>query len=288
MKIKSIGLLHPGAMGSSIGAAVMAGGREVYWLPIGRSAATAARAEEAGFCGSGDLSELVDTCQLIISVCPPAFAVEVADAVCSRRFTGLYLDANAVSPGTSRRIAAKVQDSGASFVDGGLVGPPAWQSGTTRMYLSGPLAAAVARIFAGSALQAVVLEGPAGRASALKMTYAAYTKGTTALLGAILAVAEREGVRETLAQEWSLSLPELAGQAVNRVRKSTAKAWRFEEEMRQIAATFSAAGLPQGFHEAAALVFGRQAHFKDNPEPPPVEEVLQALMESRERPGTPG
>jgi hypothetical protein len=122
------------------------------------------------------------------------------------------------------------------------------------------------------------MQGPAGKASALKMSYAAYTKGTTALIGAILAVSEREGVREMLQREWSLSQPQLAEEAEGRVRRTTAKAWRFEGEMHQIAATFAAAGLPDGFHQAAANVYERQARFKDSGELPSLVEVLRALL----------
>jgi 3-hydroxyisobutyrate dehydrogenase-like beta-hydroxyacid dehydrogenase len=257
---------------------VKAGGREVYWVSKGRSAATTERAEKAGFREAANLSEIVGSCGLIISVCPPAAAVDQAKAVCSLNFTGVYLDANAVSPDTSRRIAAEVESSGASFVDGGIIGPPAWNKGTTRLYLSGGQAGSVGEIFTGSLLEAVVMGGPVGSASALKMTYAAYTKGTAALVGAILAVAEHEGVREMLQREWSHSIPELADEAVKRVRRTTAKAWRFEGEMRQIAATFTAAGLPDGFHQAAAIVYARQSHFKDYGKLPSIREVLEATL----------
>jgi 3-hydroxyisobutyrate dehydrogenase-like beta-hydroxyacid dehydrogenase len=274
-------------MGSSIGAAVKTGGREVYWLSGNRSAATARRAAEAEFRETVNLSNLVTSCNLIISVCPPSAAEEVAAAVGKERFSGVYVDANAVSPAASRRIGAAVQCCGASYVDGGIIGPPAWTRGSTRLYLSGGLAGTVAEIFTQSPLQAVVLEGPAGRASALKMTYAAYTKGTTALIGAILAVAQREGVLEMLKKEWSRSLPELAEEAENRVRRTTAKAWRFAGEMEQIASTFAGAGLPDGFHRAAATLYARQARFKNFRSLPPLAAVLEALMDTGKSPADP-
>jgi 3-hydroxyisobutyrate dehydrogenase-like beta-hydroxyacid dehydrogenase len=277
MKTQRVGILHPGAMGSSVGAAAKSGGNEVYWASESRSKATEERAEKVGMMDAGKLSELTDRCDVIVSVCPPAFAAAVAEAVVKQRFSGLYLDANAISPERSREVASIVEKAGCDFVDGGIVGPPAWKEGTTRLYLSGASAQKVAGVFQGSPLRAIVLDGGAGKASALKMAYAAYTKGTTALLGAILALAEHEGVREALQEEWALSIPVLADTAVQKVRRTTAKAWRFEGEMREISETFRAAGLPHEFHRAAELIYSKQAAFKDRDEPPSLEEVMDAL-----------
>ena len=278
MKIKAVGILHPGAMGSSIGEAARAGGLGVYWVSMERSHATKERAQKAGLIDAGTLKTLVDRCGLIVSVCPPASAQGVADAVAGFSYSGFYLDANAICPDSSRQIARRMESTGARFIDGGIIGPPAWKEGTTRLYLSGPGAGEVAAIFSGSPLEVIELRGPAGRASALKMTYAAYTKGTVALLGAILAVAEHEGVREALQREWSLSQPALADSAVLTVQRTTAKAWRFAGEMREIAAAFESANLPGGFHKAAEEVYSRQDFFKGYREPPLLEEVLKALL----------
>jgi len=278
MSAEGVGILHPGAMGASIGAAARKSGRPVLWVSQGRSTETGERAERAGLEDAGSLEDLAKRCGLVVSVCPPAFAVDVARQVAGCGFSGLYVDANAVSPQRTREAARTVEAAGARFVDGGIVGPPAWKEGTTRLYLSGPGAEEAAAVFDGSLVRAVVLHGPAGRASALKMTYAAYTKGTTALVGAILAVAEREGVREALMQEWSWSQPHLADDAEARVRRTTAKAWRFVGEMREIAATFEAAGLPGGFHRAAETVYKRQAGFKGLADAPELDQVLAAML----------
>ncbi len=277
--MKTIGLLHPGAMGSSIGAAAKAGST-VCWASENRSASTRERAEKAGLTDVGTLSDMVETCDFIMSVCPPAFAVDVAKEVLSRGFKGIYLDANAISPARSREIAALLKASDVAYVDGGIIGPPAWEKGKTRLYLSGDLAEDVASVFEGSLLDAIPVQGPAGSASALKMVYAAYTKGTTALLGAILAVAEREGVRKELMNEWSISQPQVAESVDVRVRRTTAKAWRFVGEMQEISETFRSAGLPGDFHRGAEEVYKRQAYFKDAPEVPELVEVLNAMLRS--------
>jgi 3-hydroxyisobutyrate dehydrogenase-like beta-hydroxyacid dehydrogenase len=169
-----------------------------------------------------------------------------------------------------------MEDAGAHYVDGGIIGGPAWtREAKTHMYLSGPRAQEVAACFAGSPLQTPVISERIGAASALKMGYAAYTKGTTALLTAILGMVEKEGVRAELARQWGDTFTE---QTVRRVCANTAKAWRFVGEMQEIAATFKGAGLPGGFHEAAADVFERLEEFKDHTEPPAIEVVLKALL----------
>ena len=116
-----------------------------------------------------------------------------------------------------------------------------------------------------------------GAASALKMAYAAYTKGTTALLLAILGVARASGVEQALADEWQRSQPALASGAEGRIRASAAKAWRFSGEMEEIAATFAAAGLPDGFHLAAADLYARLEHYRDADPPPSLDQMLASL-----------
>jgi hypothetical protein len=110
------------------------------------------------------------------------------------------------------------------------------------------------------------------------MCFAARTKGTTALLCVVLAAAEKLGVREELERDWSRRDPDMVPQTQQRVRQVTAKAWRFAGEMEEIAATFAAAGLPEGFHEAAAALYRRMAAFKDAPDLPDLVTVLAALL----------
>ncbi|MEK7214428.1 MAG: NAD(P)-binding domain-containing protein, partial [Chloroflexota bacterium] len=186
----TLGILHPGEMGGPVGAAARRAGSRVLWASEGRSAASRQRAEQAGLEDAGSLSWLVAEAQTLISVCPPHAAQSLAEAVAALGFTGLYIDANAVSPAHTAEIATTLHRAGAGFVDGGIVGPPVRRAGTTRLYLSGDRAAEAAGCFEGSPLAAVVMTGDIGAASALKMAYAAYTKGGTALLATILALAQ--------------------------------------------------------------------------------------------------
>lgn len=270
----TIGLISPGAMGASVGAAAVSAGNRVLWASDGRSAATRERAERAGLADCGTIGEMAKDAPVILSVCPPHDAEATAGAVLDAGFSGLFVEGNAIAPQKVRRISSQLAGGGITTVDGGIVGGPAWttQSGTV-LYLSGARAGEVAALFADSPLGAQVIDGKVGSASAMKMAFAAWTKGSAALLTAILGVAEKEGVRETLEKQWG---DKFTTQTHGRVTASSAKAWRFAGEMREIAATFASAGFPCGFHEGAAEVFERLAPFKDNPAEN-LESLLQAL-----------
>ncbi len=276
--MSKVGIINPGAMGISIAAAARAAGHDVYWSAAGRSADTRQRADEHGLLALASFSELSAVCEVIICVCPPHAAAAVADAVVEAGFSGLYCDGNAIAPGQALKIGERLESAGVDFVDGSIIGPPAWETGTTRFYLSGPSAAQIASLFEGTVAEALVISDEIGKASALKMVFAAQTKGFTALLSAIQGAAEQLGVRADLDREWARRDPAVAEQRVNQVRGVTGKAWRFAGEMQEIAATFESAGMPPGFFEAAHDVYQRMARFKDADELPTLEDVLAALM----------
>jgi 3-hydroxyisobutyrate dehydrogenase-like beta-hydroxyacid dehydrogenase len=240
-------------MGAALGRALRASGHDVLWSSSGRSEATARRAAAFGLEDAGSVEALGERSKVIISVCPPHAARDVSRSVAGAR--GYFVDANAISPTTAREIEA--ERGGSRFVDGGIIGPPPHESGTTRLYLSGEAAAPVEKLFEGTTVDARIVSDTIGDASALKMAYAAWTKGTAALLLAIRALAEAEGIEEPLREEWRLSLPELPEALARAERSAAAKGWRWVGEMEEIAETFAAAGLPDGFHRAAADVFRR-------------------------------
>ena len=246
----TVGLLHPGEMGAALGEALRSRGIPVLWASEGRSAETSGRAADAGLEDAGTIEELAGRSDVILSVCPPHAAVDVAQSLVG--FDGVYVDANAISPATARTIAEAV---GGRCVDGGIVGGPPRAPGTARLYLSGREAVFVAELFAHTPVDARVVSDEIGAASAVKMAYAAWTKGTAALLLAVRSLARSEGVESTLLEEWALSVPELPDQSVRAARAAASKAWRWVGEMEEIASTFAAAGLPDGFHQAAAEVF---------------------------------
>jgi hypothetical protein len=233
-----VGLLHPGEMGAAVGRCLQANRHDVLWASDGRSAATRARAET--FRDVGTVTALAAEAELILSICPPHAALDVAREV--EGFDGVYVDANAISPMRAKEVAT-IQPR---FVDGGIVGGPPDEPGTT-LYLSGSGAASVAVLFVGTNLEPRVVAD----ASAIKMAYAAWSKGSAAMLLAIRDVARHFGVEE----EWELAAPELAKRLPRAEHAAATKGWRWSGEMEEIADTFTAAGQPDGFHRAAARIY---------------------------------
>ncbi|MCA9848618.1 MAG: NAD(P)-dependent oxidoreductase [Dehalococcoidia bacterium] len=275
----SIGVVHPGSMGAAVAASIVSTGRRVVWTGEDRSEATHRRAEEAGLEDVHWLNAVVNQSDVIISVCPPHAALEVAQDVRNLGFQGIFVDANAISPDTAREGKSIIESVGGEYVDGGIVGGPPKKPGTTRLYLSGDEAPRVAKLIEGGPLEVIVLDAPAGAASALKMAYAAWTKGTSALLADILAMAQHEDILEALQQEWAGSQPDLERKAAA-LSGAAAKAWRWVGEMEEIAATFEAAGLPGDFHRGAAEVYRRLEQFKDDPSAPGGAELARFLLPS--------
>jgi len=273
--VTTVGVLHPGAMGEGLGRALRDGGARVVWASDGRSAATMSRAERAGFEDVGTLTGLVGS-DVVVSICPPECALDVAQSVAALRFGGVYVDANAIAPATAAAIDAVVRRSGATFIDGGVIGGP----DAPRLFLSGDAAGEVAPLF-GTPVTAVVLGDRPYAASSLKMVYAGWTKGTSALLFTLAAAAEALGVADALSEEWARSQPAL-GPRLQHAGPQAAKAWRWSGEMREIAATLAEVGLPTEFHEGAAEVFSRLSALKDDPSST-VDDILELLLTSRRR-----
>jgi 3-hydroxyisobutyrate dehydrogenase-like beta-hydroxyacid dehydrogenase len=277
----TIGLLHPGDMGAVVGACARAAGQRVLWAAAGRSAETRARAAAAGLDDAGTVAKVLAASDVVLSICPPHAALDLAREVAAQRFAGLYVDGNAVAPATAREIGAAVERGGATFVDGGLIGPPPRAAGSTRLYLSGREAKRAVALFEGSALEAIAVNDVPGAASALKMVYAAFTKGTSALLMGVRALAASEGVDDALLAEWHRSQPDLPKKSEAAARDNARKAWRFVGEMGEIAATFEAAGLPGGFHQACGEIYRRLADFKDVTTPPTMADLVGPLTRPR-------
>jgi 3-hydroxyisobutyrate dehydrogenase-like beta-hydroxyacid dehydrogenase len=252
----TVGLLHPGEMGAAVGGCLVSVGHEVLWDPAGRSRATTGRALAAELTGV-KFDRLIARSSVILSICPPHAALDVAHQVAEAGYSGLYVDANAISVATAQQVAAVVAAAGATYVDGGIIGQPPEVAGHTRLYLSGPHADRIRPLFNRSRLEARITEGPPYAASSVKMAYAAWTKGSSALLLAARALARAGGVERTLLAEWQLSQPSLTDQSERSATAAAAKGWRWIGEMEEIAASMSAVGLPDGFHEAAAEVYDR-------------------------------
>jgi 3-hydroxyisobutyrate dehydrogenase-like beta-hydroxyacid dehydrogenase len=250
----TIGVIHPGEMGAGVAGALVASGQTVIFAGDGRSEDTKRRAKEGGLVDAGDLAALVERAAIILSICPPHAALDVARDI--RGFTGTYVDANAISPGHASEVASIVEGGGASYVDGGIIGAPP-PSDTTRVYLSGVGAADIAVMFRDAKITTQVLAQGQFAASATKMSYAAWTKGTAAMMLGIRAMARANGVEDALVEVWTATSPELLKVGQRAARQAEDRGWRWDGEMAEIAATFIDAGLPGGFHEAAGEIYSR-------------------------------
>jgi 3-hydroxyisobutyrate dehydrogenase-like beta-hydroxyacid dehydrogenase len=238
-----VGLLFPGEMGAAVGVAVDG---DVLWASNGRSGETAARAREGGFRDVGSVDRLVAESDLILSVCPPGIAEEVATHVAAGGFEGVYVEANAISPDRTRRIASETR---LRLVDGGIISRT-----RVNLYLSGDEADldAVARLFQGSdVVEAIPLPGGVGAASALKMAFGGWNKIGVLLTAQSYAIARAYGVAEGLAGE---------GVSPDSIPRAGPKAWRWQAEMEEIAGTCAALGLPDVLGKAAAEICERWAH----------------------------
>lgn len=223
-------------MGAAVGDAVDA---DVLWASEGRSAETVARAEEGGFHDVGTLDAVARESEILLSVCPPEIAEEVARAVVAAGFEGLYVEANAIAPERVERIA---RDTGLSVVDGGIIAKR-----RVNLYLSGrgPDVERVAALFEGSEVVPMPLTGGVGAASALKMAFGGWNKIGVLLAAQAYAIARAHGVAEALAGE---------GVGADAIARAGPKAWRWRAEMEEIAETCVALGLPDDLGKAAAEI----------------------------------
>ncbi len=285
MAALTIGILSPGDMGAAIGAVLRGHGATVLTSLEGRSELTRLRAREAGMHDLPDLDALIREADLILSVLVPAEAEALAMRVAeSMRRTGslpIFADCNAISPGTMRRIAARVGEAGATVVDAGIIGPPPGAGRGTRIYCSGPDLSALTALNE-RGLDVRVVGDAIGQASGLKMVYAASTKGTTALWTELLVAARALGLDAALAAEFSQSRADVAGRLSAGIPSMPRRARRWVGEMEEIARTFAEVGLTPRMLEGAAELYGLVGDTaladQTSREPdPPLEAVLETL-----------
>jgi putative dehydrogenase len=253
----TVAVIAPGMMGSAVAARLTQHGVRVLTRLKGRSPATLARATAAGMTDAQD--EAIAAADFILSIVPPGQAVALAEslapAIGASAAKPVYVDCNAVSPDTVLRIDRVVREAGASFVDGGIIGPPPDpDSSKTRIYLSGPDAPAAA-VLAGFGLSMPIQPGPVGAASAMKMSYAGITKGFTALGAAMMLAATRAGTADALVAEMAVSQPALLHWLTAQMPKMHSKAYRWVAEMEEIGNFVADEDLGAGFYRAAARLY---------------------------------
>ncbi|MFB7852411.1 DUF1932 domain-containing protein [Streptomyces sp. NPDC056053] len=262
----TVGILHPGSMGAAVAACAANNAAAVLWCETGRSTASVERAARFGLTPVAELAELLDRSDIIISLCPPAAAEDLAHAVAEHHFAGVYVEANAINPGRMQRIAALLEN-GATVVDGGVVGSPPVGGKTPTLYLSGPASATekIETLFASTAVRTAVLGTEAGKASALKLAYASFQKTSRVLVALAVGMAREHGVDQELIEVASqrtdsyLSEPQY-------IAKTAARAWRWGPELEEAADALAATGLPPEMLRAAASTLARWNDAKDDGE----------------------
>ncbi|NMO89540.1 NAD(P)-dependent oxidoreductase [Actinomycetospora sp. TBRC 11914] len=257
----TVGVVAPGAMGVALGRCFAAGGHDVLMTAAGRSAATARRLAEAGIDDAGSIDAVTGGASVVISVVPPAQARATAeDIAAGARRTGahpLLLEANAVAPATVADVAATVGAADLDVVDAAISGPPPRPDAEqpTRIFLAGPRAHEIGALGV-PGVRWVGLAADLGAASAAKMCTASVRKGHQALLAHALLTAEHHGVLATVLTDLQLDFPH---DDVPHAAAAATKAWRFVDEMTEIAATQAGAELTPELFAAMAEVYRRLA-----------------------------
>jgi len=257
----TVAVIAPGMMGSAVAKRLTESGIEVSTSLVGRSKATLDRARAAGMRDAGD--DAIAGTDIILSILPPGDALGLAERLApalrqaSRK--PIFVDCNALDPATVLRIARVIEETGTTFVDGGIIGPPPEpDSRNTRIYLSGPAASKVA-VLEQFGLCMPIQAGPIGAASAMKMSYAGITKGFTALGAAMMLAATRAGTAEALKAEMAVSQPQLLGWLTRQMPRMHSKAYRWVAEMEEIAAFVGEDPAGKQFYLAAARLYERIA-----------------------------
>jgi L-threonate 2-dehydrogenase len=256
-----VAVIAPGMMGSAVATRLTSNGVEVRTLLSGRSDATRARARAAGMADAS--REQVAAANFIMSIVPPGQALALAESLAPAMRVAerkpIYIDCNAVSPDTVLQIDHVVREAGATFVDGGIIGPPPEpNSDKTRIYLSGPDAAKAA-VLEQYGLSMPVQPGSIGAASAMKMSYAGITKGFTALGATMMLAATRAGTADALLAEMKVSQPALLNWLTTQMPKMHSKAYRWVAEMEEIAVFVGPGQTGDGFYQTAAALYEKIA-----------------------------
>lgn len=258
MPLKTVGILSPGDMGHTVGQVLGSRGLRVITCLQGRSERTRSLARRAHITDVPTYQALVNEAEMILSILVPAQAKQAAQvvgqAISETKTELVYADCNAVAPQTARQIDEIITRAGGRFVDASIIGPPPRKAGATRFYASGPHASAFEEL-SQFGLNVIVLGEQVGQASAIKMCYAALTKGLTALCTELLIAAEVLGVSQALKQEFQLSQPMLYERMERGLPRMPMKSRRWVGEMEEIAKTFEQVNLTPKILAGAADMY---------------------------------
>ena len=258
VQIRTVAVLSPGDMGHAVGRVLKDSGLRVVTCLQGRSERTRELAHRANMENTSSLEELVSQSDLILSIIPPSEAVKLAQQMATvlRAVSAstYYADCNAISPQTAKKIDAIITEAGGRFINASIIGSPPGKGEPPRLYVSGPHASVMSELD-GKGIKIRLIGDEVGRASGVKMCYAALTKGSQALWIALLTAAEAMGLTDELRQELLSSQSNVYRQMERQIPGTPVKARRWVGEMDEIASTFAQVGLTPQFHKAASEIF---------------------------------
>jgi len=259
MAAKTVAIMSTGDMGHNVAKVLKKEGLRVVTCLAGRSERTRGLAAAAAVEELASVEEVVAAADLVLSILPPGNALDNArDVAAAMKMVGSFAhfaDCNAVSPQTAKHVAEVLTGAGAPFSDAGIVGPgPGTREKPTRFYISGPDIGAL-DILAGPSIELMNMGPRIGDASAVKMCYAAVTKGTWTLHTAALVAAEALGVTDAVHDELTFSRPNEYAVMEQMVPRMPLDAARWIGEMHEISATLEGTGVTPNFHKGAADIF---------------------------------
>jgi 3-hydroxyisobutyrate dehydrogenase-like beta-hydroxyacid dehydrogenase len=254
----TIGVVHPGAMGAAL-AGALAVARDVVWASQDRSEETAARARDGGLTDVHSLRAVAESCDVIVSACPPHAAFDVAQQIARVQTGGLlYIEANSVAPQTARDIQGLFAPG--VVVDAAVTGSPRLDLGETTLWLAGEKARDAARLFAGSPVKTEIIGQEVGKASAFKMCAGLRSKVIPAVWATLIDAARVYGPEVEAALRMHLGdIGYDLDEQEARMAERSAKAWRWAGEMTEAAKAMAEAGMPTGFSLAASETYERIA-----------------------------
>jgi len=257
----TIAILSIGQMGLGIAQLLIAHNYRVITNVSDRSAATQARARSSSLHLVTSDEELVSMADYVLSIVPPRDALATAHRIeAAYRNANLtkqlyYLDLNAISPQTAKRLHASFTATTPAihFIDGGIIGNPPSPSpsdpsgsGWKRpgIPLSGPVlsSALPSGAHLASVLNTRYLDSTIGSASGLKCCFAALSKGFTALALQSYTTAASLNVLQPLQEYLDAYNPGARQKAERSIVGCTGKAYRWVGEMNQIGECFAGEG----------------------------------------------
>ena len=260
MTINTIAIQSPGDMGHEIGRVLVSGGYKVVSALEGRSKRTRDLAKSGGITDVGNLENLYDDVDVILSIMRPDEALRFVNKMCDlasfHKARPLLVDLNAVAPSTALKAEKLSRVAGLDFLDGGIIGEPprAPENQSPRLYVSGTRANEL------MALNQCGLDfrnlGPScGSASGIKMAYAALTKGLTAIAINSMVTAKLHNVQNEFLDELKFSQKSLLGHLERGLPSMCPKAYRWVGEMEEISKTHEELDLPKNLFEGAADIY---------------------------------